>query len=195
MGTGGMRYGAGRPGSHVKAEHCLRLNIQDLKRRKLLNGGHFSWRWSNTYTGEEVGSIGIMTTADSARLSFNSDGAPITQTIPITRTPCNYGGSRPWFQCPRCWRKVGVLFLRSSNFMCRHCGRVAYSSQSEDNIGRGWREQHRLEAKLGENWRRPKHMHHKTCERLVSRIIEIEQRRDDALGAFIVRRFPGLMPW
>lgn len=195
MGTGGMRYGAGRPSWHVKAEHCLRLNIQDLMRRNLLGGGYFTWRWSNSYTGEEVGSIGIMTTADSARLSFNSVGTPVTQEVRITRTPCHFGGSRPWFRCPRCWRRVGVLFLRSSNFMCRHCGRVAYASQSEDAIGRGWRLQHRLEAKLGEHWSRPKHMRQKTRDRLVSRIIELERRRDDALAAFMVRRFPGLLPW
>lgn len=194
MGKGGSRFGAGRPGWHVKAEHCLRLDVRELARRKLLGGVSCTWRWSNTVTGEELGSIGITTRPGAAWLNYSSGGVPVGQDVRISETACHFGGTRPWFQCPRCGRRVGVLFLRGSNFVCRHCGRVAYASQSDDPIGRGWREQHRLEAKLDENWRRPKHMHHKTRERLVSRIIELEQRRDDALAAFMVRRFPGMFP-
>ena len=38
-------------------------------------------------------------------------------------------------------------------------------------------------------------MHHATRARLMTKIMELEQRRDDALAAFMGTRFPGLLPW
>jgi len=187
MGKGGSRYGAGRPGWHVKAEHCLRLDVRELARRKLLGGGGFVWRWSNTETGERLGSISITTEPTAARLSFSSDGVPVNQRVHISRTPCPYGGDRPWFHCPRCGRRVAVLFLRSGHFMCRHCGRVAYASQSADDIGRAWIKQQKLEARLCDEWQRPKGMHGATYERIWNGIVACEEARDAALCVYLQR--------
>jgi hypothetical protein len=187
MGKGGSRFGAGRPGWHVRAEHCLGLNVQDLARRNLMGGGSFAWRWSNAVTGEPLGSISVTTRADALWLSFSSNGTPVSQDVRIVRTACNYGGSRPWFQCPRCGRRVAVLFLRSGNFMCRHCGRVAYASQSADAMGRAWIKQRKLERRLADGWQRPKGMHSTTYSRIISGIVDCEEARDAALCAFIQR--------
>ena len=191
MGRGGLRIGAGRPGWHIKAEHCLRLDVRDLARRELLLGGAFSWRWKNTETGEERGAISIAVSSDSVGLHFVCDGSPVQQTVPIERTPCHYGGTRPWFRCPCCHRRVAVLYLRGGRFMCRYCGRVVYASQSDDLIGRTWRRQWKLERRLGENWRRPKGMHRRTRERILERIFECESVRDEAIENFC-RRLAGL---
>jgi len=188
MARGGLRNGAGRPGWHVRAEHCLRLNIQDLARRKLLNGGVFTWQWTNNSTGALVGAISMATGPDSARLMYSHADAPINHVVRIVKTRCNYGGSRPWFMCPRCDRRVGVLFLRAGHFMCRHCGRIAYSSQSEDQIGRMWRRQSKLERRLGESWTRPKGMHVATHNKILDSIFGCEERRELALMAFIHTR-------
>lgn len=187
MGRGGSRFGAGRPGWHVKAEHCLRLDVRELARRKLLGGVSCTWRWSNTVTGEELGSIGITTRPGAVWLNYSSSGVPVSQDVRIMHTPCHYGGTRPWFQCPRCWRRVGVLYLRGSQFMCRQCGRVAYTSQSEDEMGRAWRRQRRLEHRLGEDYERPKGMHLKTYERICDGIDACEAAKDAALTGFIKR--------
>lgn len=187
MGRGGSRFGAGRPGWHVKAEHCLKLDVRELARRKLLGGVSCTWHWSNTVTGEEVGSIGITTRPGAARLNYSSNGVPVSQDIGITRTACPYGGSRPWFQCPRCGRRVGVLFLRSGNFMCRRCGRVVYASQSTDAIGRTWIKQRKLERRLDDDWHRPKGMHRTTYDRIVNGIITCEETRDAALYLVLER--------
>ena len=74
---------------------------------------------------------------------------------------------------------------------CQRCGsnsptRVAYYSQSEDELDRSWRKQSNAEAKLGEHWARPKGMHHKTRDRLMLTIRKCEEMRDRALAAFIV---------
>jgi hypothetical protein len=187
MGRGGSRFGAGRPGWHVKAEHCLKLDVRTLARRKLLGGASFSWSWSNTVTGEKLGSIGLTTRPGGALLHFSSGGTPVSQDICIINTPCHFGGLRPWFQCPRCWRRVGVLFLRSSNFMCRHCGRVAYASQSEDDMGRAWIKQHKLERRLDEDWQRPRGMHRATYERIIDKIMSCEEARDAAMCVLLGR--------
>jgi hypothetical protein len=188
MARGGTRYGAGRPGWHVKAEHCLRLDVRQIARRHLLrDGGTFGWHWTNSYTGDTVGSISVTTFADSLRLNYRSDGTPVRESVQIDRTACTYGGTRPWLRCPRCNRRVAVLFLRGGRFVCRHCGNVVYGSQAEDALGRTWRRQQKLESRLGENWTRPKGMHHRTRERLLDGIFDCEERRDDALAQFIGR--------
>ena len=106
------------------------------------------------------------------RLNYNSlNGAPVEQRVLILTTPCHYGGARPWLACPRCNRRVAVIYLRDGGFRCRHCNRVAYSSQQEDAIGRAWRKQAKLEVRLGEHWQRPKGMHHTTHKRTVERTI------------------------
>ena len=185
MGRGGHRYGAGRPGWHLKAEHCLRLDVASMARRKLLGGGTFTWRWSNTYSGEEVGSINLRVAGDLIRLSYAIDGVATTQNVYVSHTPCNYGGTRPWLNCPQCHQRIGVLFLRGGAFGCRKCANVRYTSQSEDWLGRVWRLQAKLEAKLGADWARPKGMHSTTRARLLERIWNCEEARDAALCDFL----------
>lgn len=187
MSRGGSRYGAGRPGWHIKAEHCLRLRVQDLTRRKLLDGSAFTWRWTNTSTGKEVGAISMVTRPGNVRLIYAHDRVPINEDVRIVSTACNFGGSRPWFLCPRCNRRIGVLLVRSGRFMCRHCAQAAYACQSEDLIGRTWRRQSKLEARLGEHWRRPKRMHRATHDRLLAAIMTCEDVRECAIAAFIHR--------
>lgn len=187
MGCGGSRYGAGRPGWHVKAEHCLRLDVRALARHKVLAGGVFSWRWTNSYTGEESGSITIYSRPDGLHLSFSQNGQPCSHEVGIVRTACHYGGNRPWLSCPPCGRRVAVLYLRGGRFICRHCARAVYASQSEDLFGRAWRRQSKLERKLGEYWARPKGMHHATRTRLVAAIQACEELRERALIDFAQR--------
>ena len=52
MGTGGTRYGAGRPAQHAKAEHCKRLDVRRWHREGVLQAGvSGSWVWSDSATG------------------------------------------------------------------------------------------------------------------------------------------------
>lgn len=194
MGSGGFRLNAGRSGWHVKAEHCRQLDVRRWHRDGLLKPGTVSgWAWNNRETGKRLASIGFAAAEDHVSLSFAIDGAPMRQHVPLERTRCHYGGTRPWFQCPRCAGRVAVLFLRASGFACRHCQRVAYGSQSDDECGRAWRRQSKLEARLGDNWQRPKGMHHRTHLRLIEAIAACQQQRDGALAALVARRWPRLL--
>jgi len=130
--------------------------------------------------------------SESLVLTYSLNGEPVIQRVAIERTACNFGGSRTWFVCPQCARRCAVLYLRGK-FACRRCSRVVYATQSDDDMGRAWRKQRKVEARLGENWQRPNGMHRTTYERLLKRIMECEERRDDALCAFALRHFPHLL--
>ncbi len=61
--------------------------------------------------------------------------------IPLTKTPCPFGGYRYWFVCPmtrdgaNCGRRVGVLYLDDAYFACRHCHDLTYSSRIRNRRG------------------------------------------------------------
>ena len=51
--------------------------------------------------------------------------------LPVTATQCNYGGLRYWWQCPKCRRRVGVLYSLPWQFKtwaCRHCHEAVHAS-------------------------------------------------------------------
>jgi hypothetical protein len=194
MGKGGSRSGAGRPASHVKAEHCRRLVAGRWAKEGMFKEGRSGvWAWTDAQTGAITAQIGYRGLGGTVALDFRVNDHAVTQLISELRTACNYGGSRSWFACPRCRRRVGVLFLRgAAGFICRHCGRVAYGSQSDDEFDSTWRKQRKAEQRLGgKGWMRPKGMHQTTRDKLVAIIIECEERRDNALAAFVARHFPG----
>ena len=58
------------------------------------------------------------------------------QIVPLTTTACNFGGERYWFQCPRCRRRVGALYIppRKTEFACRHCNNLTYHSRNRCNM-------------------------------------------------------------
>jgi len=196
MGTGGMRCGAGRPPSHVKAEHCRRIDVRRWNREGLLAQGRSGiWQWTCSETGAQLAAIGYRSDGGTVTLNYSVNGEARVQAIGLGRTHCQYGGSRPWFHCPVRGERVAILFFRAGRFACRDCQRIAYASQSDDVCARTWRKQARLESRLGPNWQRPKGMHSTTYERLTSLLWDCEERRDTVLGAFLHRmlqREPGL---
>lgn len=181
---GGSRLGAGRPGWHLKAEQCRRIDIRRFKRENMLKPGSWTWSWWDSETGKVTASIGITGGIDRVTLNYTAGAVSITEPLDISHTACAYGGSRPWFKCPKCWGRVAVLYLKQSRFACRKCQRLVYASQSEDTIGRAWRKQAKLEARLGPGLSKPKGMHNKTREIILAKVWACESIRDDALAAY-----------
>ena len=191
MSRGGMRYGAGRPSYKVKAEHLLRVEVGRWHRGGYLHAGRsFTWSW---HRGDEpTGSIGVlMHGTDSLALQYmvGSDGQRRdgSQTIRLAHTGCNYGKSRPWFVCPVCQRRAGVLYMRAGRFACRLCQKVAYSSQSCDLLDRLWRKQSKIESRLVQHWQRPKGMRQGTYARLIAVLLDCEKRRENEFAQFAAR--------
>lgn len=193
MGKGGTRSGAGRPGWRVKAEHCKSIDVRRFAAHGVLKPGSWGWEWRDPETKAQRASIGVLTASTGLRLQYALNGEPMSQHVPLTRTACGFGGHRPWFLCPRCGRRVAVLYLRASGFACRHCQMVSYASQCADAIGRTWIKQQKLERRLGKLWARPPYMHTATHRRIVRAILECESVREEALSRCFARMFPDLL--
>jgi hypothetical protein len=145
----------------------------------------FSWRWSWTHSDEPAGNITVASRETAIELRYRwtpswGDPQQKSYTVPLDRTPCRYGGSRPWFRCPWCCRRVAVVYGLSGDgyFGCRHCLRLAYMSEAESTLERLWRRQRKLEARIGEDYERPKGMRTRTYDRIIGQINDIEERKD-----------------
>lgn len=117
-----------------------------------------------------------------------------THTIPLAWTLCHYGGSRPWFLCPQCARRVAVLALLGRWFACRHCARLPYASQRETPLDRGYRAVRRLRHKIGVSsslmedvGRKPKRMHWRAWKRFRKQEAQAQQ--------LVLRRIRARLPW
>lgn len=181
MSKGGSRYGAGRPGWHTKAEHCRRLCIDRIAGAGLLAPGYQGWQWTDNETGRTLASICIQGGTERIGLSFSVNGKSVSQTVHIDRTSCHFGKNRPWFKCPQCLDRVGLLYFKHERFACRKCHELVYASQAEDITGRAWRKQQQLEALIGPNWCRPKGMHRATHSRILEAVWTCEEVRENAM--------------
>jgi len=127
-------YGSGRRYGYCKplVEDCMFIDIRQLSRSGCMGTCQkYSLKWQN---GSD---IQVETTPEALKLLYNifSDGEQLENVnikVPLSWTPCNYGGNRPWFSCPSCGRRVAKLYLASRYFLCRHCNNLSYSSQRED---------------------------------------------------------------
>jgi len=156
----------------------------------LYSGGTLTANW--TRNGQPRGEIRIEVEVTSLVLVYNYTGCgesqDVRERVPLDWTRCNYGGQRPRFLYPGCGRRVGVLFLGASYFLCRHCYHLSYSSQNETTVlDRVCRRRDKLRQRPGENtWLKPKGMHKTTFDRLRARLIEAEMTADELfeMGAF-----------
>jgi hypothetical protein len=128
-------------------------SIKKIETSFLKKHGYFNWERSGTITwtsgwDKHESSVGVEVSL------INGDGylrIHYTQTdrdtnekkdfdykIPLTTTPCRYGGKRYWFICPwykngnYCGKRVGVLYKNGDYFACRHCYDLTYSSKKQN---------------------------------------------------------------
>ena len=177
MGTGGIRYGAGRPAHNLKAESVPRVDVRLWARSGyFVSASYFSWGWNRG--GEPSGNIAVQSSPDSATLiyrikdMYNDEWQDKQQVVPIVRTGCGYGGSRKWFRCPVCSRRCELLYLRAYRFACRKCQRIAYTSQSGGPMDRLLHKLHKLRARIESG--RPNGMRCATYERLCDQCYVLE---------------------
>lgn len=194
MAKGGNRYGAGRPGYKVAAESLHRVDVRLWARKKYICHDverWFSWNW--TRNGEPSGSISVNASARETVLNYRvrANGSDEWQEkrdrVTISQTPCRFGGARHWFHCPTCRRRCEVLYLRFGRFACRHCNRVAYTSQRGAPLDRLQHKLEKMRDRIGEH--RPHGMHRKTWERLIARSYELEAQLDNLFASRAIALF------
>lgn len=168
--------GSGRYGWQPTMENTKRIEIKLLKKQGKLDCEH-TGRLSWTHNGRDSGSIGYQMFKDKMVLNYKSrereyaEWKEVSQTILFEETPCNYGGTRKWFTCPRCCSRVGVLVGPQTYFYCRKCYRLPYRSTLETPADRLLTKKHELGKKIfehyknGDGWMKKKGMHQKTFDR------------------------------
>ena len=136
----------GRYYYHKKAtvEESCDLSISWLNKSGMLTGRRSTvTTWTSSRSGKETS---IFLTADvtgdpHVQLGYTvSDSTGHTQQydyqVSLLTSPCNFGGIRYWFACPRCLAKVSTIYLAPGDvhFKCRHCNNLTYRSRTRDVI-------------------------------------------------------------
>lgn len=171
--------GSGRRSSYggkPETNDSMPLDIRKITRKGLLvPGSSLGWQW--TVNDRPVASIRIWVDRESLVLSYRmkSTGEVVEQRVQMQTTPCHLGGQRHWFTCPRCSKRVAVLYAPGRYFACRQCGALGYATQKEGAGDRAATRADKLRKRLG--WEagilngpggKPKGMHWETFLRLKS---------------------------
>jgi len=134
------RYASKQEADSLKHIEITFLKNHGFLQRQIMFGGIM---WSRN--GEKTGSISVQSHIDDdeqyieftyTRTDRETDEKQdFEYKIPLVTTPCYFGGFRYWFRCPwyangvYCGRRVGVLYLGSKYFACRHCYDLTYESR------------------------------------------------------------------
>jgi hypothetical protein len=194
--------GSGRPAglSRDRVEFCRSLDVNRLQKTGCLSAGWLGgWQW--TRDGEKVAWINLRAEADRLDLAYRvriagGEWEDVAETVRIVRVPCRLGGARSYFICPgvvngvACGRRVAKLHGPGRYFLCRHCYRLAHTSQSEGGWDRALQRANKIRQRLGGDPgmaapfpKKPKGMWRRTYERLREQAFEAEMLAD---GAFAV---------
>lgn len=181
-------------------ETRLNLDVRSLHRAGVLVvGGRGTWQWLRS--GKQAGQVCFeVVAADCLRLRYRiatATGAELRDyRVTIARTPCHLGGTRAWFLCPCCSRRVARLYLRDL-FACRQCHRLNYASQQASKTSAALDRSLLLRKAVGANegplmlgaeWiEKPKGMHGLTFARKLERVKQADARFMGMLGAILAR--------
>jgi hypothetical protein len=166
------------------------IDVMELARDGFLSkprSGSIQWR--------SKASIKIICDREAVILDYlvkagGQDWQAVHQRVPISWTPCRFGGERPWFICDvsttgvHCGRPVGKLYSGGRFFACRHCHHLGYAVQRGDPMDRAHHRLARLHRKLGADYggadmpppQKPKWMRWKTYSQIVQQIEAGEDR-------------------
>ena len=175
MGGRGSGRKSGYSGK-TETSDAMPLDIRKLMRKGLLVPGNaFSWQW--TVNDRKVAGINIRVDLQSVVLSYvkKSTGEVVEQRVQTQTSPCHLGGERHWFTCPKCGKRVAVLYAPGRYFACRQCGGLAYATQKQGAGDRASSKVNKIRKRLvwqtgilNDTGGKPKGMHWKTYRRLKS---------------------------
>jgi hypothetical protein len=144
--------GSGRRGGKRAQDNARRLDIRRLCRKgQPFIGRAFTLTWERYRTTVrnaclEVHPFHVEITHQ--RRTGEASWENVTYTVWLSWTPCTYGGQRAWWLCPRCDRRVAILY-DGHTFACRHCHQLSYRCQGESKADRAIRRVNKLRSQLG----------------------------------------------
>jgi hypothetical protein len=154
-------------------ESCASINIRQWHR--IRKAGMSTWNWAVGEQGDFV-SVAVLQSRFLLTYQVQEGGKwePIEESIYTDETTSAVGGKRQWFRCPRCGRRVAVLYAGTKYFRCRRCLGLVYGSQHENPFWRAVRRARRNRAKLGGSPSlyapfpaKPPYMHWKAYDRMM----------------------------
>jgi hypothetical protein len=185
-------------------EHCRSIDVNRLQKAGCLRPGWCGgWQW--TRDGERVAWINLRAEADRLHLSYRvriagSEWEDVAETVRIVREPCRFGGDRSYFICPgvvngiACGRRVAKLHGPGRYFLCRHCYRLAHTSQSESGRDRAVRRADKIRQRLGGDPdisapfpKKPKGMWRQTYQQLCEQAFGAKMEADEAFALSVGR--------
>lgn len=195
-------FGSGRMAGfgRDKTEACRCLDVNRLKHAGYV-GTHQAGNWEWWRGSEKIAWIGVKGEGDRIKLTYRSrtpgaDWVDVIEYIEIARVACYLGGFRAYFICPGivdghpCRRRAVKLYGPGRYFLCRHCYRLAYSSQYETPIDRMIRRADKLRMTMGGEPgleqplpRRPKGMWRRTYKRRLDAIVAADE---EAEAVFVI---------
>lgn len=156
---GGINSGRRRSINRGSVEHFPAIDLRILKRAGLLRPGECTYTtlyWGNQ-APETLSARIFIDLSDAASASVrvvgDGHGGAITQRVAIEAVPCPYGGFRSYFLCPLWGIRCEQLFLVDGVFASRKAHRLAYASQSEDDLSRSRRKVRKLHRQVEGDYR------------------------------------------
>jgi hypothetical protein len=138
-------------GKELVETRRYRISVFELKNK---------WEWQyreETQRSFLLGNIKVKPMKDREwyleLTEYGDQGA--NTAISLLHTPCHYGGYREWFECPGCFKRVGILYRDKSHFKCRKCLNLVYWLQkmNYNTLSPTIQSMHKLD-KMRENKRR-----------------------------------------
>lgn len=130
--------------------------------------------------------------ANKIDVNYSYRGKAYSYSIRLDKTACHFGNYRHWWLCPKCSKRVAVLYC-AGTYVCRGCIGACYGSQLQQPIDRLFGRADAIRQRLG--WqsgiaygygKRPKGMHHSTYYKLLNEYdrltAKIWQQTLDKLG-------------
>lgn len=147
---GGINSGRKRSVHRGAVEQFPVIDLRVLRRAGLLKPGECTYdtlRWRNQeLEALEVRIFVDLSDADDASIRIAGDVR--NQRAAIECVPCPYGGHRCYFLCPLNGTRCEQLFLVDGIFASRKAHRLAYASQSEDDLSRARRKVRKLHRQV-----------------------------------------------
>lgn len=103
------------------------------------------------------------------------EAGPIRSTVRLERRSCRFGGTRPYFICPRCTRRTLRLAVLAGGMTCGRCGKITWGSRRETETQRLVRKANKVARRLGLDYfgdppKRPPHMRAATYARIMAEL-------------------------
>lgn len=131
-GLGSSRYGWSGPCTGKDTVHQYpEIDIRHLAREITIEPKKYvEWNWP--INRQQTIPIGVLVVhPEKLALIYQlsgADGRPrlMKAIIKISYTKCNFGGERPWFNCPACTKRIAKIYFGGNYFFCRHCYNLTY---------------------------------------------------------------------